>query len=706
MKKNAIKIIVCFALISPSVMKAQTTLKYPLTKKVDTIDNYFGTKVPDPYRWLEDDKSAETTAWVKEENTLTNDYLAKIPFRNAIKERLTKIWNYPKYGVPFKGGKHYFFYKNDGMQSQSVLYIKDSLKGTPRVFLDPNKLSTDGTVSLSEIAVSHNGKYFAYMTSSGGSDWNKAFVMDVETGQMYADQIQWIKFSGIAWQGDGFYYSRFDQPKAGMELSQHNQNHKVYYHKIGTLQASDKLIYENKNFPDRSYDAETTEDENFLIISESESTSGNGLYYINLKSGDNNFKQLVKGFDFDYSVIDDIDGKLLVMTNDSAPKYKLVLIDPVNPEKSKWKTIIPGKNEVLKSAAVIGGKIIAEYIKDASSKAYIYTYEGKEVSEINLPGIGTAGDFSGKKGDNIAFYSYTSFTFPSTIYKFDVNANTSEVYYTSDIDFKPENYETKQVFYTSKDGTKIPMFLVYKKGLVLNGQNPTLLYGYGGFNISLTPGFSISRLIFLENGGVYAMANLRGGGEYGEDWHNAGTILKKQNVFDDFIAAAEYLIKEKYTSSEKLAIQGGSNGGLLIGACMTQRPELFKVAVPQVGVMDMLRYQKFTIGKSWSSDYGSSDDPTQFKYIYKYSPLHNIKQGVKYPATLVMTADHDDRVVPAHSFKFIATLQEKQSGSNPVLVRIDTMAGHGAGKPTAKTIEEVTDMWSFIMYNLGMNPKY
>jgi prolyl oligopeptidase len=687
-------------------MKAQNGIKYPVTKKVDTVDNYFGTKVPDPYRWLENDKSEETAAWVKEENAVTYDYLGKIPFRDKIKERLTKMWNFPKYGIPFKQGKHYFFYKNDGMQNQSVLYIQDGLEGTPRVFLDPNKLSADGTISLSELSVSNDGKYLGYMTSKGGSDWNEAYLMDVESGKLLSDHIMWIKESGFGWQGDGFYYSRFEEPAPGKELSGMNKNHKVYFHKIGTLQSADKLVYEDKTHPDRNFYAMTTEDENFLILSETETTSGNGLYYKDLKKGDKDFKQLAKGFDFDYNVIDDVDGKFIILTNDNAPTYKLVLMDPAMPARENWKTIIPEKPEVLQSVSYLGGKLIAEYIKDAYSKAYIYTLEGKLEGEVQFPGIGTGGGFSGKKDDNTAFYSFTSFTFPSTIYKFDIKENKSTVYHKPEIDFKADDFETKQVFYTSKDGTKIPMFLIYKKGLVLNGQNPTLLYGYGGFNISLTPNFSISRLIFLENGGVYAMANIRGGGEYGEAWHKAGMVLNKQNVFDDFIAAAEYLIKEKYTSSEKLAVQGGSNGGLLIGAVMTQRPELFKVAIPQVGVMDMLRYQKFTIGKGWASDYGLSDDPVQFKYLYKYSPLHNIKEGVKYPATLVMTADHDDRVVPAHSFKFIATLQAKQAGPNPVLVRIDTMAGHGFGKPTSKSIDEAADMMSFIMFNLGMTPKY
>jgi len=706
MKKKHFVALLSIAILTSFTMKAQTPIKYPVTKKVDTIDNYFGTKVADPYRWLEDDKSAETAAWVKAENAVTTDYLAKIPFRTQMKDKLDKMWNYPKYGVPFKEGKYYFFYKNDGLQNQSVLYIQEGLDGTPKVFLDPNKLSTDGTVSLEGESVSHNGKYLAYMTSLGGSDWNEAYVMDVATGKLLSDHLKWLKFSSIAWKGDGFYYSRFDEPVAGKELTQKNENHKIYFHKVGTLQANDKLVYENKAYPDRNYGAQTTEDEQFLIVSESETTSGNGLYIRDLTKADSAFKQIAKGFEFDYSIIDNLGGKLYMMTNDGAPKYKLVMIDPANPDKANWETIIPEKTEVLQSVSIVNGEILAEYIKDAYSKAYIYSVDGIKTGEVQFPCIGTASGFTGKKEDKIAFYSFTSFTFPSTIYKFDVATNKSTVYYKSDIDFKTDEYETKQVFYTSKDGTLIPMFLTYKKGLVLNGQNPTLLYGYGGFNISMTPSFSISRLLFLENGGIYAMANIRGGGEYGEEWHNAGTKLKKQNVFDDFIAAALYLIKEKYTSSEKLAIAGGSNGGLLIGACMSQRPELFKVAIPQVGVMDMLRYQKFTIGKAWSSDYGSSDDSTEFKYIYKYSPLHNLKAGTKYPATMVMTADHDDRVVPAHSFKFAATLQEKQAGTAPVLIRIESNAGHGSGKPTTKAIEEVTDMWSFIMFNLGMKPSF
>ena len=700
--KKYILYVACLPLLFPQLMKAQSPIKYPETKKVDTIDTYFGTSVADPYRWLEDDRSEETATWVKEQNKITNNYLQNIPFINTVKERFTKIWNYPKYGTPFKGGDYYFFFKNDGMQNQSVLYIQEGLNGTPKVFLDPNKLSNDGTVSLAGLSVSNNGKYLAYMTSTGGSDWNEAFVMDIKTNKLLSDHLKWIKFSDFAWKGDGFYYSRFDEPEKGKELSQVNQNHKIYFHTIGTTQAQDKLFYENLAYPDRNYGAITTEDENFLLVSETETTSGNGLYYLNLKKNETTIKRIAEGFDYDYRLIDNIGDKFLILTNNEAPRNKIVLIDPEKPAKENWQTIIPETKEVLQSANIIGDKIVVYYIKDACSKAYLYSLDGKTQSEVQLPGIGTIGQMQGKKNNPIAFYSFTSFTYPSTIFKYDVNENKSTVYYKSDIDFKTEDYETKQIFYTGKDGTKIPMFLVYKKGIVLNGKNPTLLYGYGGFNISLTPSFGITRLVFLENGGVFAMANIRGGGEYGEEWHEAGTKLKKQNVFDDFIAAAEYLIKEKYTSSEKLAIQGGSNGGLLVGACITQRPELFKVAIPQVGVLDMLRYHKFTIGKAWSSDYGLSDDSTQFSYLYKYSPLHNLKKGTKYPATLVMTADHDDRVVPAHSFKFIATLQEKQAGENPVLIRIETMAGHGAGKPTSKMIDEATELWSFIMYNLGM----
>jgi len=706
-KKILIMLIgVCIILTFSFIHKGGIKVQYPKTKKVDQIDNYFGTKVSDPYRWLENDTSAETAEWVKLQNKVTFGYLEQIPFREKIKQRLTKIWDYPKYGVPFKEGKYYFFYKNNGMQNQSVLYIQEGLAGDPKVFLDPNTFSKDGTIALGNLQASHDAKYMAYTTSIGGSDWNEIYVIEIASGKKLDDQLKWVKFSGISWEKDGFYYSRYDEPKKGGELSGKNEFHKVYYHKIGTTQNSDKLIYENPNYPLRNYSVTTSDDEKFMYLYETEGTSGNSLYVKELSKPNSPFILIAKGFDDEYNAVDNEGNDILLMTNHNAPKNKLLVISTPYSNTTKWKTIIPEKNEVLKGIAIIGGKIVAQYMKDASSRAYIYDIEGKMLNEITLPGIGTIGGFSGKKSDNIAFYAYTSFTFPSTIFKYDVNSNKSEVYKKPDIDFKADEYETKQVFYPSKDDTQIPMFIVHKKGIKLNGTNPTMLYGYGGFNISLTPSFSLSRLVFLENGGVYAIANLRGGGEYGEDWHQAGTKMNKQNVFDDFIAAAEYLIKEKYTNSNKLAISGGSNGGLLVGACMTQRPELFKVAMPAVGVMDMLRFHKFTIGWAWTGDYGSSDDSILFNYIYKYSPLHNIREGVNYPATLVTTADHDDRVVPAHSFKFISTLQEKYKGDNPVLIRIETMAGHGAGKPTSKQIDEATDFWSFVLYNLDVIPIY
>jgi prolyl oligopeptidase len=702
----------------------QTKLEYPKTKKTDVVDNYFGTKVADPYRWLEDDNSEETAEWVKQQNALTFDYLSKIPFRETIKKRLTEIWNYPKYGVPFKKKNFYFFFKNDGMQNQSVLYMQDGLKEKPYILLDPNKFSKDGTTALAGLSISKDAKYLAYSIAKGGSDWNEIFVLNIKTKKILDDNLKWVKFSGMAWYGNGFYYSRYDEPKKGTELQQKNEYHKVYFHKTGTSQNDDKLIYENKKYPLRNYVAQTTEDQRFLLLYETETTDGNALYYKDLNKHETNFKLIAKGFDYEYSVIDNIDDLLLIRTNDNAPKYRAILIDPANTETSSAQvtesgdcltaqvveeknrnTIIPEKEDVLQSISLVGGKIIAEYMKDASSKAFVYNMDGNVEKEIKLPGIGSLSGFSGKKQDSIAFCSFTSFTFPSTIYKYNVNTNISEIYIKSAIDFNTEEYETKQIFYKSKDGTKIPMFITYKKGIKLNGKNPAMLYGYGGFNISITPGFSISRLIFLENGGIYAVPNIRGGGEYGEEWHKAGTKLHKQNVFDDFIAAAEYLIKKKYTSPDKLAISGGSNGGLLVGACMTQRPDLFKVALPAVGVMDMLRFHKFTIGWAWVGDYGSSDDSVQFNNLIKYSPLHNIKKDVNYPATLVTTADHDDRVVPAHSFKFISTLQEKQKGDNPVLIRIETMAGHGAGKPTRKLIDQATDILSFTFYNLDIEPK-
>jgi prolyl oligopeptidase len=699
MKKITILFIISLLLI---MVSCHNQLKYPVTKKVETVDNYFGTKVSDPYRWLENDTSAATAEWVKEQNQVTNDYLSKIPFREKIREKLTKIWNYPKYGVPFREGPWYFYNKNNGLQNQSVLYVRKGLEGTPRVLLDPNTFSPDGTVALAGISASHDGKYLAYSIARSGSDWNEIHVMEIETGKLLPDTLKWVKFSGMAWQKKGFYYSRFEEPKQGEELTGENKSHKVFYHVVGTPQKSDRLVYENKKFPNHNYRAQVTEDEHFLIIYEVESTTGNALWYQNLDLKQSGFKLLAPGFDNDYNVIDNIGDKLIVMTNLNAPKKMLILMDPVKPDPVNWKTIIPERVDVLEAATLTGDKIISTYMQKAMSKAYVYDLSGKFLYEMELPGLGTLTGIRGKMTDNIAFYGFTGFLYPSAIFKYDVGNNKSTIYNASEIDFNPNEYETTQVSYMSKDKTTITMFLVYKKGLKYDGNNPTLLYGYGGFNISMTPSFNISRTIFLANGGVFAVANIRGGGEYGEKWHKAGIKEKKQNVFDDFIAAAEYLINEKYTSPDKLAIMGGSNGGLLVGACMTQRPELFRVAIPQVGVMDMLRYHKFTIGRVWASDFGTSDTKEEFEYLYKYSPLHNLKKGVKYPATLATTGDHDDRVVPMHTFKYMATLQEDQTGDNPVIVRIETKAGHGSGKPTTMVIDEAADIWSFIMYNLGM----
>jgi len=681
---------------------------YPAASKVDTVDVYFGHQVADPYRWLEDDNSAQTAEWVKAENDITFDYLSKIPFREDLKKKLTKIWNYPKYGVPFQKAGRLFYFKNDGVQNQSVLYMQQNLEAEPEVLLDPNLLSPDGTIALSSIGISKDGKYFAYSISRGGSDWNEIYVMEIDSRKMLDDHIEWVKFSGISWKSDGFFYSSYDKPKEGDELSGRNRFHKVYYHKLGTPQSSDQLVFEDKENESRNFYAYLTDDEEYVFISESESTSGNSLYAAKANDIKNlQFKKIAEGFDYEYSIIDHVGDELLMKTNHEAPKSKVVLVDFNKPEIENWKTLVPEKEEVLEGAGIYGGQLFTQYLKDASNQAFFYDLEGNLVRQLELPAIGTLSGFNGEKNNNLAFYGFTSFTFPSSVYQYDIPSGISTVYKTSEVEFSPEDYVTEQVFYPSKDGTKIPMFIVHKKDLVLDGNNPTMLYAYGGFNVSLTPSFSISRIPFIENGGIYVMANLRGGGEYGEEWHEAGTKLKKQNVFDDFIYAAKYLISQKYTSSDKLAIIGGSNGGLLIGAVMVQEPELFKVAIPIVGVMDMLRYQNFTIGWAWASDYGTSADSEEmFNYLYGYSPLHNIQKGVVYPATLAITADHDDRVVPAHTFKFMATLQENASCQNPALIRIETKAGHGAGKPTDKQIEESADMYSFIMFNLGMKPNF
>jgi prolyl oligopeptidase len=687
----------------PVVSGAQ--IKYPVTKKENVVDDYNGVKVEDPYRWLEDDNSEETKAWVQEENKATFDYLSKIPYRDKIKKRIEEMWNYPKYGAPFRKGDFYYFSKNDGLQNQSVWYRQKSLTGKPEIFIDPNKLSDDGTVSLGGINFSLDGKYAAYTVQKSGSDWQEGYVMDIATKKLLSDKLDWLKFTGFSWKGDeGFYYSHYPEPKDGDALKGKNVDRKVYYHKLGTPQSEDRLIYEDKEHPQRFAGVDLTEDERFLILTTSEGTSGGEIRFWDTKDpSQTKFSLLIPGFATQPDIVDDAGDKLLLKTNDGAPNYKLVLIDPKNPSKENWKTIIPEQKEVLLGVGTGGGFLFASYLKDASTKVYQYTYNGKLVHEIKLPGIGTAGGFGTERKYKEFFYTFTSFNYPPTIFKYDIKTGQSSLFRKTEVKFKPEDYEVKQVFVNSKDGTKVPVFLTYKKGLLLNGNNPTLMYGYGGFNIPTTPGFSPSVIFFLEQGGVYASVCMRGGSEYGEDWHKSGMLEKKQNVFDDFISAGEWLINNKYTNSGKLAIQGGSNGGLLIGACITQRPELFKVAIPQVGVMDMLRYHKFTIGYAWAVEYGSSDNPEQFKYLYKYSPLHNLKPGVKYPATLITTADHDDRVVPAHSFKFAATLQADNASDNATLIRIETKAGHGGGMPTSKRIELATDIWSFVMYNLGMN---
>ncbi|HSH51037.1 MAG TPA: prolyl oligopeptidase family serine peptidase, partial [Bacteroidales bacterium] len=679
----------------------QSTVKYPETKKENQVDEYFGTKVEDPYRWLEDDRSPETEQWVKTQNKVTFDYLEQIPFREKIKNRLTRLWDYETIGAPFKKGDKYFFFKNDGLQNQAVLYMQKSLEDVPEVLIDPNKFSEDGTIALGGISISNDTKYIAYQLSEGGSDWNDIHIRDIETGKDIKDQIPWIKFSNIAWYKDGFFYSKYDAPKKEEKLSGVNKYHKICYHKLGTPPETDKIIFENKEFPLRNYSADVSSDEKYLFVYETESTSGNNLYVKNLQKEDE-FVKLTTGFNYDYHVLDHIDDNLIVVTNFSAPKYKLVKINVNTLDIGNWIDIIPEKKDVLNGCDLADGKIIASYIQDAHAKLEVYNLKGDYLHDIDLPSLGAVYSINSDIDDDEVFYSFRSFTFPPTIYKYDMDEKMAETWFEPEIDFDPSAYETKQVFYTSKDGIKVPMFIVHKKGLNLNGKNPTLLYGYGGFNASLLPSFSVTRLIWLENNGVFAMANIRGGGEYGENWHKAGMRLNKQNVFDDFIAASEYLINNNYTSPKKLAVRGGSNGGLLVGTVINQRPDLYAVAFPEVGVMDMLRYHKFTIGWAWVEEYGSSQDSIHFENLYNYSPLHNISSDKDYPAIMVITADHDDRVVPAHSFKYIATLQEKYKGNNPVLIRIQTKAGHGAGKPTSIRIEETADKWAFAFYNMDV----
>ena len=680
---------------------------YPETKRVDVVDDYHGTLVPDPYRWLENEKDPEVAAWVEAQNKVTFGYLEKIPYRAKIKERLTTLYNYPKYSAPSRRGDYFFFTKNDGLQNQSVWYRQKGLDGAAEVLLDPNKLSKDGTTRLGQFSLSKDGKYLGYGVSQGGSDWTKVYVMDVGSKEVHSDLLDWVKVSGISWQGDGFYYSRYPAPQTGQEMTTKNENHQVFYHKVGTPQSADVLVYEDKANPQRFHTVGTSDDERFVFLTISDrgkGKKGNSLFYREQgSSGD--FKPIVAEIgDDSFNVIDNIGDKFLMWTDHKAPNGRVVLFDPANPAEANWKDIIPEKPEPLDIASAVGGKLFVTYLKDVAARAYVYSLDGKLENEIALPGLGTVGGFGGRMDDKFTFYTFTTFNVPGAIYKYDIATKKSTLFRQPEIPgFKSTDYETKQVFYNSKDGTRVPMFLVHKKGLKLDGNNPTLLYGYGGFNSITSPGFSSFRLALLEQGFVYASANMRGGGEYGEKWHEAGTKLKKQNVFDDFIAAAEYLIKNKYTSSNKLAIHGVSNGGLLVGAVANQRPELFKAVIQQAGVMDMLRFHKFTIGWNWIADYGSSDNPSEFKALYAYSPIHNIKPGTKYPATLITTADHDDRVVPGHSFKYAAALQAAQAGDNPILIRIDTKSGHGASS-TTKAIEQTTDLYSFLMYNLGVTP--
>jgi prolyl oligopeptidase len=684
---------------------------YPSTRKADQIDDYHGTKVADPYRWLEDPDSEETKAWVEAQNKVTFGYLAEIPVREQIKQRLTQLWNYEKYGIPFKEGNRYFYFKNDGLQNQSVLYTLTSLDAEPTVLLDPNTLSEDGTVALSGLSITEDGKLMAYGLSTSGSDWNEWKVREVETGKDLSDHLKWVKFSGASWthDGQGFFYSRYDEPNEATKLEDINYYQKLYYHKLGTSQSEDTLIYHRPDQKEWMFGAGVTEDGRYLIISIDRGTDPKNLvFYKDLATPDSPVVELISEFEANFSFIDNDGSVFWFRTDLDAPRGRVIAIDINNPpssplSKGGWQEVIPQAAETLEGVGLLNNQFVTDYLKDARSSIKIFDLEGSFIREVDLAGIGSAGGFGGKRYDTETFYTFTSFTTLATIYRYDMVSGESTLFRQPHVDFNPDDYETKQVFYSSKDGTQVPMFITHKKGLPLDGNNPTYLYGYGGFNVSLTPNFSVSRLVWMEMGGVYAVPNLRGGGEYGEEWHQAGTKLNKQNVFDDFIAAAEWLINNNYTKPEKLAIAGGSNGGLLVGACITQRPDLFGAALPAVGVMDMLRFHKFTIGWAWCSDYGSPDNPEEFQALYTYSPLHNLKPGTAYPATMITTADHDDRVVPAHSFKFTAALQEAHAGEKPVLIRIETKAGHGAGKPTTKIIEELADEWAFLVRSLDID---
>ena len=685
--------------------KSEKRLAYPESKKVEQVEDLHGVKVADPYRWLENLDSTETKAWVQAQNRVTFDYLNEIPERESIKKRLTKLWNYERYSIPFKEGGRYFYSKNNGLQNQSVLYKTKSLNEDGEVLLDPNTLSTDGTVALSGTEYSKDGKLMAYGLAMSGSDWQEWHVRDVETGKDLPDVIKWVKFSGASWSpdGKGFYYSRYDEPKESTKMAGANYYQKLYYHRMGTPQSEDVMIYDRPDQKEWMINGGVTDDGRYLIINIAKgSSSKNALFYKDLQNKDASVVELIKDFDANYGVIDNDGPVFYLRTNLNAPKGKIIAIDTRKPERANWKELIPESSEVLGGINIVNDMFVTSYLKDARTQLKIFDLNGKFVREVQLPGIGSASNIVGKRKDKEGFYSFSSYTTPSTIYRYDMVSGKSVVYRQPKVDMNPGDYETKQVFYTSKDGTRVPMFISHRKGLKLDGSNPTLLYGYGGFNSSQTPGFSVPNLVWMEMGGVYAVANLRGGGEYGKQWHEAGTKTKKQNVFDDFIAAGEWLVSNKYTQPAKLAVAGGSNGGLLVGAVVNQRPDLFGAALPAVGVMDMLRFHKFTIGWAWVSDYGSPDNAEEFKALYAYSPYHNLKPGTKYPAILVTTADHDDRVVPSHSFKYAARLQESQAGQNPVLIRIETKAGHGSGKPIAKTIEEVSDKWGFLVRALNM----
>jgi prolyl oligopeptidase len=681
-------------------------LNYPETRTVDQVDTYHGIAVPDPYRWLEDPHAPESQAWIEAQNQVTFGYLEQLPGREQLQQRLTELWNYERYGIPFKRGDRYFFYKNDGLQNQSVLYTLPTLEAEPTVLLDPNTLSADGTVALSSIAISENGAYLAYGLSASGSDWVEWQVRDIASGKDFDDHLKWVKFSGAAWTHDhqGWFYSRYDEPDATTKLEAVNYYQKLYYHRLGTPQSEDVLVYERPDQKEWGFSGGVTDDGRYLVISVWRGTDPRNLvFYKDLSSPDSPVVELISAFEAEFSYVGNEGTRFWFRTDLNAPKGRLLAIDLADPDRDHWQAVIPEAADTLQDVSLLNHQFVVDYLSDARSQVKIFDLQGQFVREVALPGIGSVGGFNGKREDTETFYSFTSFTTPSTIYRYDLVTGESQLYRQPQVNFDPDAYTTTQVFYPSADGTRVPMFITHKQGLELNGQNPTLLYGYGGFSISLTPSFSVSNLVWLELGGVYAVPNLRGGGEYGEDWHLAGTKLNKQNVFDDFIAAAEWLIAQGYTHRDRLAIMGGSNGGLLVGACITQRPDLFAAALPAVGVMDMLRFNQFTIGWAWESDYGSPQDEAEFKALYAYSPLHNLKLGTAYPATMITTADHDDRVVPAHSFKFAAALQAAHQGEAPVLIRIETKAGHGAGKPTAKVIEEVRDRWAFLADNLGID---